>query len=448
MSKRSDLISPETLKSVAKKVLHAAEREGMGQTKVELSSSVGRSVVVRNQDLETVELHNDRSLVVTVYNDHQLGSASSADFTDEGIESTVAAAASIARQTAADDCLGLPEAELMAEKNINFDLYHEWDVDMPQMTKLAQECEKAALEDKRVGNTEGAGVDSHIGYSLRANSHGFVGLKESSYHSVSCSVIAQHEQEMQADYWSTSNVDAKELDTAESVGKKAAERAARRLGAKQVPTCEVPVILEAPIASSIVGHLISAINGNSIYKKSSFLLDHLGEQVFPEWLSVLEQPHKHRGTSSSAFDSEGVATPSERKIVKDGVLQNYILSSYTARKLGMETTANSGGVRNISLDSQKGTQSFEELVEQCGTGLLVTEFIGSGINMVTGDYSRGASGFWIENGEIQYPVNEITVAGNLKDIFQSISAIGSDLHPRGNTQTGSILLDKMTVAGS
>lgn len=449
MSKKAELISPETLTKVAEKALQAAKEQGMQQAQVSLSSSVGRSVTVRQQALESVELHKDQSLVVTVFNDHKMGSASSADFTDDGVLSSVAAAASIARQTAADDCIGLADANLMATEHPDLDIYHEWEIDMPTMNALAAECEQAALDvDKAITNTEGGTVNSHIGVSLYANSHGFVGLQDGSRHGVSCSVIAEQAGDMQRDYWYASDCDAKNMQSASAIGRIAGERTLRRLGAKQVATCEVPVIFEASIAGSIVSHLISAIKGGSIYKKASFLVDHLGEQILPEWLSVLEQPHKLRGSNSAAFDSEGVATPKQRRIVDEGVLKNYVLGSYTARKLGLQTTANGGGVHNVSLESDNASQSFEEMLQQCGTGLLVTELIGSGINMVTGDYSRGACGFWIENGKIQHPVQEVTIAGNLRDMFQSISTIGSDIDTRGNIQTGSILLDKLTVAGS
>ena len=441
------IVSQQELEAVAEKALAYARQQGMDQAQVDISNSVGRSVAVRKQDLESVEIHNDRSLVVSVFTNQQTGSASSADFTEVGIEQTVAAAVAIAKQTARDDCFGLADAALMATEQPDLQLFHDWDIAMPAMTELAQECEQAALDvDARVSNTEGATVNSHSGVSVYANSHGFVGFQRGSRHSLSCSVIAGQDADMQRDYWYTSNCDPTGLNSAATVGKLAGDRAIRRLGAKQIDSCQVPVLFEAPLAGSLISHLLSAIKGGVLYKKASFLLDQLDQQVLPDWLSVVEQPHLVGGVNSAAFDAEGVATPARRAIVQDGVLQNYLLGSYTARKLGMQSTANAGGTRNVTI-SNTG-QSFDELLKTMGEGLLVTELIGSGINMVTGDYSRGASGFWVKNGVIQHAVQEVTIAGNLRDMFMRIIAAGQDIDARGNIQTGSILLDEMTVAGA
>lgn len=441
------IVSQQELESVAEKALAYARQQGMDQAQVDISNSVGRSVAVRKQELESVEIHNDRSLVVSVFTNQQTGSASSADFTAAGIEQTVAAAVAIAKQTARDECFGLADQPLMATEQPDLQLFHDWDITMPAMAELAQECEQAALDvDARVSNTEGATVNSHSGASVYANSHGFVGFQRGSRHSLSCSVIAGQDADMQRDYWYTSSCAPSGLKSAAAVGKLAGDRTIRRLGAKQIDSCQVPVLFEAPLAGSLISHLLSAIKGGVLYKKASFLLDQLDQQVLPDWLSVLEQPHLIGGVNSAAFDSEGVTTPAQRAIVQDGVLQNYLLGSYTARKLGMQSTANAGGTRNVTI-SNTG-QSFDELLKTMGEGLLVTELIGSGINMVTGDYSRGASGFWVKDGVIQHPVQEVTIAGNLRDMFMRIIAAGQDIDARGNIQTGSILLDEMTVAGA
>lgn len=446
-AQKVDIVSQHELEQVAQKALEIARHQGMDQAQVDISNSLGRSVTVRKQELESVEIHNDRSLVVSVFTNHQTGSASSADFSDAGIEQTVSAAVSIAKQTAKDECFGLADAELMAIEQTDLQIFHPWDVSMETLTSMAQTCEQAALDvDSRVSNTEGASINSHIGASVYANTHGFVGYQRGSRHSLSCSVIAEQEGDMQRDYWYASNCDVELLDSPEAIGKIAGDRTIRRLGAKQIESCQVPVILEAPIAGSLISHFIGAIKGGALYKKSTFLLDHLGKEVFPEWMNVIENPHAIGGVNSAAYDSEGVATIDQRKLIENGVLKGYVLGSYTARKLDMQTTANAGGVRNLTI-SNTG-QSFEDLVSGIDEGLLVTELIGSGINMVTGDYSRGASGFWVKNGVIQHAVQEVTIAGNLRDMFKQVVAVGTDLDRRGNIQTGSIMIEGMTVAGS
>lgn len=446
-NEEATIVSQAELEAVAEKALAHARKQGMDQAQVDISNSLGRSVTVRKQELESVEIHNDRSLVVSVFTNQQTGSASSADFTDAGIEQTVSAAVAIAKQTAKDDCFGLADAELMATAQPDFKTFHPWDVSMQEMTTIAQTCEQAALDvDSQISNTEGATINSYLGASVYANTHDFVGYQRGSRHSLSCSVIAEQEGDMQRDYWYASNCDVTALDSPEQIGKMAGDRTIRRLGAKQIDSCQVPVILEAPIAGSLIAHFIGAIKGGALYKKATFLLDQLGEEIFPEWMSVMESPHAIGGVNSAAFDSEGVATPEHRKLIENGVLQGYVLGSYTSRKLDMQTTANAGGVRNVSI-SNTG-QDFSTLLNDVGEGLLVTELIGSGINMVTGDYSRGASGFWVKNGVIQHAVQEITIAGNLRDMFKQVAAVGTDLDQRGNIQTGSIVIEGMTVAGS
>ncbi len=424
-----------------------AKQQGMDQAEAALHQGVGMSITARQQELETVEKHNDAQLVVSVYKDHKTGSASSADMSEAGIKSTVDAAMSIARFTGADDCLGLADAELMATEQKDLDLHHPWQVEMSEMVDIAKRCEASALAlDDRISNSEGATVSSYSGNAVYANSHGFLRDSQGSQHSISCSVIGANEKGMQRDYWYDSNRNVAKLATAEEIGRKSAERTLRRLGAKQIASTQAAVMFDPIMAKSLIGHLIGAIKGGAIYKKASFMLDKVDSLVLPDFVTIAENPHKLGGASSSLYDGEGVATPNYRAIVENGVLKNYVLGSYTSRKLGLASTANAGGVRNLSV-SNTG-QSFSELLTQMGTGLLVTELIGSGINMVTGDYSRGAAGFWVENGELAYPVEEITIAGNLADMYQRIVAIGNDTDLRGNTECGSIVLENMTIAGS
>ena len=444
------LVDQSVLQNSADQALAYAKNLGADQAEISLSNSLGQSINVRQQALESIEVHNDRSMTVNVYNNHCAGSATTADLTEAGIQAAVQAAISIAKQTEADDCFGLADKDILAKSGINnseLNQYHAWDASINDLIEVAQNCEQAALDvDSRINNTEGAAVNTYQGVSIYANSHGFSASSKGSSHSMSCSVIAQMEDDMQRDYWYDSNCNPQALASPESIGKYCGERTIRRLGGRQVKSCQVPVLFEASLASSLISHLVSSISGGVLYKKATFMLDRLGEKIFPEWLSIAEHPHLAGEYRSSFYDGEGVATPERRSIIDQGELTAYILGSYTSRKLGMQSTANSGGMRNIRL-SQTG-ESFDELVKIMGTGFVVTELIGSGINMVTGDYSRGASGFWVENGEIQHAVQEVTVAGNLLDMFASIQAIGGDVDVRSNTHTGSILLEKMTIAGA
>ncbi len=423
-----------------------AKKQGVDQAEAALHQGVGISVTARQQDLETVEKHNDAQLVVSVYKDHKTGSASSADMSEAGIRSTVDAAISIANFTGADDCLGLADVERMSKTEKDLDLYHPWNVDVSELIELALECEASALAaDDRITNSEGASISSYSGNAVYANSHGFCRESQGSQHSLSCSVIGSDDKGMQRDYWYDSSRNASALAKPADVGKLAAERTVRRLGAKQIDSQQARVMFDPMMSKSLVGHLIGAVKGGAIYKKASFMLDKVGEQVLPDFVTIAENPHKRGGANSALYDGEGVETPEYRAIVEDGRLESYVLGSYTARKLGLQSTANAGGVRNLRV-SNTG-HSHADLLHELGTGLLVTELIGSGINMVTGDYSRGAAGFWIENGEIQFPVEEITIAGNLTDMYRNIIAIGNDYDFRGNTECGSIVLDSMTIAG-
>lgn len=434
------------LQGLAQMALEEATKLGASQAEIGVSESAGLSISVRNGDVETVEHNRDKSLSVTTFDGHSTGSANSSDFSEQAVRDTVRAAFAIARHTADDDAIGLADADRMATSFPDLDLYHPWQISTDQLIELATACEAGGLEyDERIVNSEGATVSTHSGLSLYANSHGFVGTQRATRHSMVCSVIGKSGDGMQRGYWYASSRDPGEMDSATSVGRTAGERTVAKLNASQVDSIRCPVLYEAPIASSLLGHFISAIGGTAQYRKSSFLLDHAGEQVFPEHVRIHEQPHLTKAAGSATFDSEGVATQA-RDLVSDGVLNNYVMGSYSARKLGLETTGNSGGVRNLTIDS--GDLDLQGMLDRLGTGLFVTELIGSGINGVTGDYSRGASGFWVENGQLVRPVEEITVAGNLKDMYMNIVEIGNDVDLRGNTRTGSILIGEMTVAGS
>lgn len=437
--------SPEDLQEMSANVVRLAKNVGASAAEAEISFGFGQNVSVRMGETETIEYNRDKGISVTVYFGHQKGHASTSDLSAKAIEDTVAAACNIARYTAKDEFCGLADVELMAKDIPNLDLHHPWALSVDGAIELAKQCESAALAvDKRITNSEGASVSTYEGLFAYANSHGFAGGYASSRHGFSCSVIAEEADSMQRDYWYTSARAAEDLDSAEFVGRRTGERTVRRLGCRRVKTAQVPVLFEASLASGLIGNLISAISGGSLYRKSSFLLDSLGKQVMSSHINIQELPHVPRGLASSPFDNEGVATKA-RTLVQDGVLQGYVLSSYSARKLGMQTTGNAGGNHNLIVSH--GDLDFAGLVKTMGTGLIVTELLGHGLNMVTGDYSRGAAGFWVENGVIAYPVEEITIAGNLADMLKQIVAIGNDVFMQGSKQVGSILIERMTVAG-
>jgi PmbA protein len=441
----ADLPQPAELESLVQQILDEAKRLGASASEAGVSLEAGLSVTVRLGEVETLEYHRDRGVGVTVYFGQRKASASTSDFTPKAVRETVRAACDIARYTSEDDCAGLADAALMARDIPDLDLCHPWDVDATRAIEIAQRCEAAArTADERISNSEGATLSSHQGLRVYGNSHGFSGGYPSTRHSLSCSVIAGQDEQMQRDYWYTVARRHEEMEAAEQVGSIAAERTLRRLGGRKLGTRQVPIMFAAELATGLFRSFTGAIRGSSLYRKSSFLLDHLGKQVFPDFVHIHEQPHLRGALGSAPFDSEGVATRA-RDLVADGVLQGYVLDSYSARKLGMQTTGNAGGVHNLSVDS--GALGFEALLREMNTGLLVTELMGQGVNMVTGDYSRGAAGFWVENGVIQYPVEEITIAGNLKDMFMAIVAIGNDIERRGNIRCGSVLIERMTVAG-
>jgi len=435
----------DQLKSLVKDLLDEAQKQGATAAEAGLSQESGLSVSVRLGDVETIEHHCDQGLGITVYFGQRKGSANTTDLSADSIKETVSAACSIARYTSEDSYAGLPEKDMLATYFPDLDLYHPWKLEIDQAIALATECESAARSyHPEISNSEGATVNTHEGIRVMGNSLGFLQGYCSSRHSLSCSVLAQRGDSMQRDYWYTVARNALNLESASTVGNKAAERTLRRLEGRSLSTRQCPVLYSAEIASSLLGSFIGAISGGNLYRKSSFLLDKIDTQIFPDFIRIHEQPYLTGALGSAAYDGDGVATQT-RDIVNQGILRGYVLGTYSARKLGLKSTGNAGGVHNLSVDTSD--LSFNDMLKKLHTGLLVTELMGQGVNMVTGDYSRGAAGFWVENGEIQYPVEEITIAGNLKDMFKQIIAIGNDVDMRGNVRTGSILVEQMSIAG-
>jgi PmbA protein len=443
--------SEDSLRNIAQDILDYARQRGASAASAEVSVGFGQSVTVRQGEVETIEYNRDKGLSVTVYLGQQRGNASTSDFSTQAVRDSVDAALSIARYTAKDDCSGLPDVDTLAHDFPDMDLYHPWDLPIDDAIALAKQCEQSALDtDKRITNSEGATVNLHEAQFVTANSLGFIGGFPTSRHSLSCAVIAEQGDSMERDYWYAVARDAGDLTDARQVGRIAAERTVRRLNARQLETMQVPVLFEAPIASGLLGSFVSAVSGGNLYRKSSFLLDQMDQQIFSPHINISDVPDIRKGLASSPFDDEGVQTR-QRVIVENGVLRGYFLSSYSARKLGLRTTGNAGGNHNLILKPSKeqpGELDFAGLLNTMSRGLLVTELLGQGINAVTGDYSRGAAGFWVEHGEIQFPVQEITIAGNLKDMFRNIVAAGNDTLIQGSRQCGSILVEGMTIAGS
>ena len=434
-----------SLQQLAEDVLAHARQKGASACEVDVSEGFGQTVGVRCGEVETIEFNRDKGIGITIYAGQRKGYASTSDFSPQALRETVEAALNIARFTAEDDCAGLAEVELMARDCPDLDLFHPWAIDVPQSIELARRCEQAAFDaSPQISNSEGASVSTQQAHFVSANSLGFMGGYPTSRHYISCSVIAGEQDSMQRDDWYTTRRCADDLDDAAGVGRIAAERAVARLGARRVRTGEFPVLFDPQLAAGLLGSLVHAASGGALYRKSSFLLDQLGKRIFPEFIDIEELPLLPRGLGSAAFDSDGVATRA-RDIVTAGVLQGYFLSTYTARKLGMQTTGNAGGSHNLII--KPGELDRDGLLARMDRGLLVTELLGHGVNYVTGDYSRGAAGYWVENGKIAYPVEEITIAGNLRAMFAGIVAVGKDVLVRGSKQTGSILIDRMTVAG-
>jgi PmbA protein len=440
----------DQLKQLARDVLSYAKEAGGTDAAVEISEGSGLSVSVRRGKIETIEQNKDKGMGVTVYIGQKRGNASTSDFSTASLRATVDAAYNIARFTAEDDCAGLADADMLEMNPRDLRLCYPWLISTEEAVILAQRAEAAAFDvDPRITNSEGAGVHAQQSHFVAANSRGFIGGYPFSRHTLSVAPIAGKGAKMQRDDWYSSVRDAKHLAAPEKVGRYAAERALARLNARKLDTRTCPVLFEAPLAAGLLGSFVQATSGGSLYRKSTFLLDSLGKPVFPSHINVIEDPHVPGAVGSAPFDEEGVRTV-RRHVVQDGVVQGYFLSSYSARKLGMKTTGNAGGSHALSLASSqtKRADDFAGMIRKMGRGLLVTELMGQGTNYVTGDYSRGASGFWVENGEIQYPVEEITIAGNMKDMFQQIVAVGNDVLTRGNKTTGSILIENMVVAGS
>ena len=436
----------QTLRDAVSFAIETAQKAGataeVGVTKVS-----GLSVSTRLQEIENVEFTNDGALGISVYLGQQKGNASTSDLSEEAIKNTVEAALAIAKYTSPDDCTGLADKELMAFEAPDLALYHGASVDVEQATKLALEAEKSALEyDAKIVNSNGASFNSHTGVRVYGNTHGMLQSYLSSRYSLSCSVIGGELDQLENDYEYTVSREFDALSSADWVGQNCAKKVIARLNPQKLTTREVPVIFLNDVATGLISHLTGAISGGSLYRKSSFLLDHLGKQVLPDWFQISERPHLLKRLASTPFDSEGVRTQN-LEIIQDGVLQTYLLTSYSGRKMGMQSTGHAGGIHNW-LVKPNLTGGLTALLRQMGTGLLVTDVMGQGVNIVTGDYSRGAAGFWVENGEIQYPVAEITIAGQLQDMLKNIVAVADDVEHRSNIQTGSILLDKMKISGN
>jgi PmbA protein len=425
--------------------LQEAKARGADQAEAAVSMDVGLSVSVRLGEVETVEYQRDRGMGVTVYFGTRKGAASSADLGEEALRETVAKACSIARFTAEDPCAGLADPDTLATSIPDLDLSHPWDLDPETAVELARTCEAAAMAvDRRITNSEGASVSSHAGVRAYGNSHGFMAAYPGSLHGISCAVIGVDGAEMQRDYWYSNTRDWRELEPAQRVGRRSGERAVARLGARKLATTRAPVLFAPDVARGLIGHFTGAIRGGSQYRRASFLLDAAGQQVFPDWFELYERPHLPKALGSAPFDNEGVATR-DRDLVTRGVLDGYLLSTYSARKLGLHTTGNAGGTHNLIVRGRE--RDFEGMLALMSRGLLVTELMGQGVNGVTGDYSRGATGFWVEGGRMTYPVHEVTIAGNLRDIYRHIVDVGNDVDLRGGTRTGSILIEEMTIAG-
>jgi PmbA protein len=435
----------DSLADLSQRLLEHCRARGATQAEVSCSEESGLNVNVRMGEVETVESTRDRGISVTVYFGQRKGSASTADLREESLASTVEQACAIARHTEDDSAAGLADAALMATDLREFDSWHPWPIDADRALDLALACEQAGRDsDSRIENSDGASLGTGESISVYANSHGFVGRERSTQHSLGCALIVGRGDAMQRDGWYSIGLSADDLESAATIGRKAAQRAVSRLEPRQIATGEYPVLFAAEMARSLIGHLLGAVSGGALYRRASFLVDSAGQKLFPDWFGIDELPFLSRGYRSASFDAEGVATR-ESALVKHGVLERYVLGSYSARKLGLVTTANAGGVHNLQVEANAG--DFESMLQGMGRGLLVTELMGQGVNNVTGDYSRGAAGFWVDNGQIQYPVDGITIAGNLKSMFAAIEAVGSDVDPRSHVRTGSILVGRMTVAG-
>lgn len=439
-------LDQKELEDIVLQVLEEARKQGADQAEAAASHDIGLCVTARLGDVESLEYTNDRGVGITVYKNQKKGNASTSDFSPAALREAVTKACTFANFTAADEHAGLADAELMAQDPPDLELAHDWHLQSDAAIDYAIECEDAARSfDKRITNSEGATINSSGGVRVYANSHGFLGGYRKTSHSISCVVIGEADGDMERDYWYSAARDAADLETPARIGAIAAERTVRRLGARKVKTGKAPVLFAPEVARGFIGHAIGAIAGGAQYRRSSFLLNAAGEQIFPEFMQIQERPHIPKGMASAPYDAEGVATK-DREIVTDGVLQGYVMSSYSARRLGLQTTGNAGGTHNLLVPGNAADMA--ELMRMMNRGLLVHELIGSGVNAVTGDYSRGVVGYWVENGEIVHPVHEVTIAGNLKDLYRRITAIGNDQDLRGGIRCGSLLVESMTIAGA
>ncbi len=435
----------DELTRIIDSVLNQAKEMGASAVEAEVGVGSGLSANVRKGEIDKLEYERDKGLSITVFIDGQKGNSSTSDFSDVAIKESVEAAMSIAKFASRDEHAGLVEAELMATEFPDLDLYHPWSISPEAAIELAIECEQAAFDsDKRISNSDGSVVSTYSGLNLYGNTNNFINGWNWSNHTIDCTVIAEDSNGMQRDGWYSKAHDYNDLQSVKGISQEAARRTVARLDSRKLSTRQAPIIFEAPVASGLFSAMITAISGGSLYRRASFLLDKKGEQIFADHININEQPYIKKALGSASFDNDGVATR-ERDIIKDGVLMDYVLSGYSARKLGLQTTGNAGGVHNLVIEP--GKSNLDEMVKQMGTGLLITDMIGFGVNQITGDYSRGASGFWVENGELAYPVEEITVAGNLVDMYKNIISIGNDVDPRGNILTGSVMIDTMTIAG-
>ena len=435
----------DELVKIIDRVLSRAKALGASDAEADIGTGAGLTANVRKGEIDKLEFERDKGLGITLYLDGQKGNASTSDFSPEALEKTVEAAYNIARYASRDPYAGLVEASEIAKEVPDLDLYHPWSLSPEAAIDMAIECEQLAFDqDKRINNADGTVVSTYSGITLYGNTHNFINGWNWSVHSIDCTMIAEDSHGKQRDGWYSKARDYRDLQDIKDISREAAKRTVDRLGSRKLSTRQAPVIFEAPVASGLFSALITAISGSSLYRRASFMLDKKGEKIFADHINIGEQPHLKKALGSAPFDNDGVATR-DRAIVADGILQDYVLSGYSARRLGLQTTGNAGGVHNLVVEP--GQHSLQEMLKEMGTGLLITDMIGFGVNQVTGDYSRGASGFWVENGELAYPVEEITVAGNLKDMYQHIVCIGNDVDRRGNFRSGSVWIDNMTIAG-
>lgn len=436
--------SEENLKNIAEKILHDAKKKGATAAEVTISADDGFNVAVRLGEVETVEYHQDQDVSIIVYFGQRQGSATTTDLQPDSIEATLDAACSIAKLTGEDPCNGLADKGLLATQFPELDLYHLWNISTDQAVELALECEAIARNDKRITNSDGVTVSSFKGNVIYGNTHGFLASQNGSMHDIACVLIAEKDGQMERDYAYTVARNAKDLKSIEWVANEAIQHTVKRLGARKIKTTKAPIMFIPEVARGLWGHFLAAISGGSLYRKTSFLLDHIEKRIFPEFITLRENPFLLKGFGSASFDSDGVATH-QQDFIKDGILERYLLSTYSAKRLGLQTTGNADGVHNLFVSHSE--LDFDAMLKRMQRGLIVTEVMGQGVNILTGDYSRGAAGFWVENGEIQYPVSEVTIAGNLRDMFMKIVCVGNDIDHRGNILTGSVLIEEMMIAG-